>query len=164
MSSSTPVWMQFHHKSFGLCVMHKASCRWVRCRVGIALLKGQWEEAVRLIMQPSSHERADSEAAKKLYLDQGDILGALKAIPRHCVAESAILQVCRGQQGCMYVSWSSEHMMPKTASAVQSHVGRMLCGRVSMSFDTQSLVHAHLCDQGLHYPTCKSFHVMLQSV
>ena len=107
MSSSTPVWMQVHHKICGLCVMHKASCRWVRCRVGIALLKGQWEEAVRLIMQPSSHERADSEAAKKLYLDQGDILGALKAIPRHCVAESAILEVCRGQQACMYVSWSS---------------------------------------------------------
>ena len=62
-------------------------------RVGIALLKGQWEEAVRLIMQPSSHERADSAAAKQLFLNQADIPGALKAMPRHCVAECAILEV-----------------------------------------------------------------------
>ena len=45
-------------------------------------------------MQPSSHERADSEAAKRLYLEQGNVSGALRDMPRHCVAECAILEVC----------------------------------------------------------------------
>ena len=107
VADSTPVQMQWHPKISALWVTHKARQRWLQCRVGIALLKGQWEEAVRLIMQPSSHERADSQAAKKLYLEQGDIPGALKAIPRHCVAESAILEVRRCQQACVCASWSS---------------------------------------------------------
>lgn len=39
-------------------------------RVGAAMLKGEYEEAVRLIMQPHEGEREDSAAARNLYLQR----------------------------------------------------------------------------------------------
>ena len=41
------------------------------CRVGAALLRGQYEEAVQLIMQPRDGEREESAEARRLYLDKG---------------------------------------------------------------------------------------------
>lgn len=41
------------------------------CRVGAALLRGEYEEAVRLIMQPRDGEREETVEARRLYLDKG---------------------------------------------------------------------------------------------
>lgn len=63
------------------------------CRVGLLLLKGEWKEAVRLIMQPHEGERDDNDRARKAFLDEGDISGALKLMQRHLTAERSILEV-----------------------------------------------------------------------
>ena len=63
------------------------------CRVGLALIKGDWEAAVRLILAPSEHDKPEVVAARRTYLDQGDAATALHAMPRFCSAECAILQV-----------------------------------------------------------------------
>lgn len=57
------------------------------------LLKGEWKEAVRLIMQPHEGERDDNDRARKAYLEEGDISGALKLMQRHLTAERSILEV-----------------------------------------------------------------------
>ena len=67
---------------------------WRASRVGLALIKGDWEAAVRLILAFSNHEKLEVAAARKLYLEQGDAAGALRAMPRYCSAECAILEVC----------------------------------------------------------------------
>ena len=41
-------------------------------RVGAALLRGEYEAAVRLIMQPRDGEREETAEARKLYLQKGD--------------------------------------------------------------------------------------------
>ena len=62
------------------------------CSVGRELIKGNWKEAVRLLMSGHEGERADSAAARKLFLEDGDIAGALKQMPRHLTVERAILE------------------------------------------------------------------------
>ena len=57
------------------------------------MLKGDWREAVRLIMQPHESEKEDSAQARRLYLDGGDAEGALKAMPKYLAGERAILEV-----------------------------------------------------------------------
>ncbi|KAK9818577.1 hypothetical protein WJX74_001807 [Apatococcus lobatus] len=57
-------------------------------RIGAALLRGEWREAVWLIMQPD----ASNADACNLYLNDGNIEGALKQLPRHMVGERAILE------------------------------------------------------------------------
>jgi hypothetical protein len=41
--------------------------------VGAALLRGEWQAAVRLIMEAGQYERADAAGARQLYLRDGDI-------------------------------------------------------------------------------------------
>ena len=57
------------------------------------LLKGNWAEAVQLILAPHDDDREDNAAARKLYTEQGDVEGALRALPRHLTAERALLEV-----------------------------------------------------------------------
>ena len=42
-------------------------------RVGAAMLRGEYEQAVRLIMQPREGDREEGVEARRLYLDKGDI-------------------------------------------------------------------------------------------
>ena len=63
------------------------------CSVGRELIKGNWKEAVRLIMSGHEGERADSAQARKLFLDEDDVVGALQQMPRHMTVERAILEV-----------------------------------------------------------------------
>lgn len=60
--------------------------------VGRELIQGNWKEAVRLLMSGHEGERADSAAARQLFLEDGDIAGALKQMPRHLTVERAILE------------------------------------------------------------------------
>ena len=43
----------------------------VPCRVGVALLQGEYKEAVQLIMQPRDGEREETAEARRLYLETG---------------------------------------------------------------------------------------------
>ncbi|KAL0027136.1 hypothetical protein WJX79_009492 [Trebouxia sp. C0005] len=61
-------------------------------KVGAALLRGHYEEAVRLIMQPRDGEREETAEARRLYLEKGDVMGALYTMQRHLTAERAILE------------------------------------------------------------------------
>lgn len=81
-----------------LCVGHglpyTGSSSTVRCcSVGRELIKGNWKEAVRLLMSGHEGERADSAQARRLFLEDEDIAGALKQMPRHQTVERAILEV-----------------------------------------------------------------------
>ncbi|DBB03074.1 TPA: hypothetical protein ACH3X1_013389 [Trebouxia sp. C0004] len=61
-------------------------------KVGATLLRGRYEEAVRLIMQPRDGEREETAEARRLYLEKGDVTGALSKMQRHLTAERAILE------------------------------------------------------------------------
>lgn len=43
----------------------------VHCRVGVALLQGEYKQAVQLIMQPRDGEREETAEARRLYLETG---------------------------------------------------------------------------------------------
>ena len=73
--------------------------------LGAALLRGQWREAVRLLLTPRADcGKADQVEAARLYLEEGDVEGALALMPRYLVAEPAVLQVAGwgggGGQSC----------------------------------------------------------------
>ena len=69
------------------------------CSVGRELIKGNWKEAVRLLMSGHEGERADSAQARKLFLEGGDVAGALKQMPRHQTVERAILEASTSSRG-----------------------------------------------------------------
>ena len=73
-----------------------------RCSVGKELIKGNWKEAVRLLMSGHEGERADSAQARALFQD-GDVSGALKQMPRHQTVERAILEARSSFQGSVGV-------------------------------------------------------------
>ncbi|CAH8361602.1 unnamed protein product [Eruca vesicaria subsp. sativa] len=60
--------------------------------VGAALLKGEWKEAVDMILDPRETERNVVNEAREYYKETGDIDGTLRQLPRYLVAERAILQ------------------------------------------------------------------------
>ncbi|KAL4444565.1 hypothetical protein ABPG77_002382 [Micractinium sp. CCAP 211/92] len=62
-------------------------------RVGQALLRGRWCEAVRLLLTPRADcARADQAEACRLYLEEGDVDKALRLMPRFLVVEPTLLQ------------------------------------------------------------------------
>lgn len=60
--------------------------------VGKALLKGQWMDAIKLIVRPKEKERQESAEAKQYFLDTLDAKGALEKMPHFLVAERAMLE------------------------------------------------------------------------
>lgn len=59
--------------------------------MGIALLKGDWKSAARLILQPLPSDNESMTQAKKLYLE-GNIKGALDLLPSRSLPEKAVLE------------------------------------------------------------------------
>ncbi|CAI9102589.1 OLC1v1000881C1 [Oldenlandia corymbosa var. corymbosa] len=69
--------------------------------IGAALLRGEWKNAVSLILDPrvgdilymlSFLQRDDIKRVREHYKETGDVEGTLRQLPRHLVAEKAILQ------------------------------------------------------------------------
>ncbi|KAF9317316.1 multisubstrate pseudouridine synthase 7 [Podila horticola] len=60
-------------------------------QIGRAILRGEWSEAVDLIMKPRVGERADAEKARVHWDEKRDPQEALKMFPRMWVAETQIL-------------------------------------------------------------------------
>ncbi|TPX58945.1 hypothetical protein PhCBS80983_g02756 [Powellomyces hirtus] len=59
--------------------------------VGIAYLNGEFEKAVNYIMEPKDGDRQDVQEARLLWMTQKDAAGALKGLPKHCLAERSVL-------------------------------------------------------------------------
>lgn len=55
--------------------------------IGLALLKGDWKEASRLILSEKSGDSEDVIAARRAWNVDGDANEALKSIPKWAVAE-----------------------------------------------------------------------------
>ncbi|WKA03129.1 hypothetical protein VitviT2T_021258 [Vitis vinifera] len=67
--------------------------------IGAALLRGEWETAVSLILDPREGERDAIRKAREYYKESDDIEGTLRQFPRHLVAERAILQCLKKYPG-----------------------------------------------------------------
>ncbi|GLI60780.1 hypothetical protein VaNZ11_003012, partial [Volvox africanus] len=61
--------------------------------VGKALLRGEYEEAVRLVLTGRTDERADYAEARRLFSEMGDAKGALRRLPHFMLGERAVLAV-----------------------------------------------------------------------
>lgn len=60
--------------------------------IGATLLRGEWKTAVSLILDPREGERDVIRMAREYYKESNDIEGTLRQLPRHLVAERAVLQ------------------------------------------------------------------------
>lgn len=67
--------------------------------VGLAILKGEWQTAVSLILRTRPGEHPEVVAARKAWLEEGDLDKALELMPRRVVAERCILESYRKQGG-----------------------------------------------------------------
>ncbi|KAF1892198.1 hypothetical protein Lal_00036557 [Lupinus albus] len=65
--------------------------------IGAALLRGEWEVAVDLILDPRDGDILF--IARKYYKDSDDVEGTLKQLPRFLVAERAVLQSLKKSPG-----------------------------------------------------------------
>ncbi|CAH9068132.1 unnamed protein product [Cuscuta europaea] len=66
--------------------------------IGASLLRGEWKAAVNMILDPREGEKEAISAIREYYKESGDIDGTLRQMPRHMVAERAILQCLKKNQ------------------------------------------------------------------
>ncbi|TYG47018.1 hypothetical protein ES288_D11G304200v1 [Gossypium darwinii] len=67
--------------------------------IGATLLRGEWKAAASTILDPREGERNIISKAREYYKQTGDIDGTLKQLPRHLVAERAMLQCLKKSPG-----------------------------------------------------------------
>lgn len=67
--------------------------------VGATLLRGDWKAAVSMILDPREGEKDATRKMREYYKESGDIEGTLRQLPRHLVAERAILQCLKRNPG-----------------------------------------------------------------
>ncbi|XP_076899980.1 uncharacterized protein LOC143553990 [Bidens hawaiensis] len=67
--------------------------------IGAKLLRGEWKEAVDMILDPRDGERDDIRRIREYYKESEDIDGTLRQLPRFLVAEKAILQCLKKSPG-----------------------------------------------------------------
>jgi tRNA pseudouridine13 synthase len=67
--------------------------------IGLALLQSDWHKAVALILQPRHGEHPDVAAARKAWLNDGDLDKALELMPKRVIAERSILESYKKQGG-----------------------------------------------------------------
>ncbi|XP_065852993.1 multisubstrate pseudouridine synthase 7 [Euphorbia lathyris] len=60
--------------------------------IGAALLRGEWKNAVSMILDPREGERDAVKKAREYYIESNDIDGTLRQLPRYLIAERSILQ------------------------------------------------------------------------
>jgi tRNA(Glu) U13 pseudouridine synthase TruD len=96
--------------------------------IGLALLKSDWHLAVSLILRPRPGEHPDVLAARRAWLDDGDLDRALELFPRRVVAERCILESYKKQHGetrnalgalstvCMMTTMVARRLTPNAVS------------------------------------------------
>lgn len=67
--------------------------------IGLAILKSDWQCAIDLILSLRPGEHPEVEAARRAWLDDGDLDTALALMPRRVVAERCILESYKKQKG-----------------------------------------------------------------
>lgn len=67
--------------------------------IGLAILKSEWQNAVSLILRVRPGEHPEVVAARKAWLEDGDLDRALELMPRRVVAERCILESYKKQHG-----------------------------------------------------------------
>ncbi|KAG6647237.1 hypothetical protein CIPAW_07G064800 [Carya illinoinensis] len=67
--------------------------------IGATLLRGEWKTAISMILDPREGERNPIAKAREYYKESNDIEGTLRQLPRHLVAERAILQCLKKYPG-----------------------------------------------------------------
>jgi tRNA pseudouridine13 synthase len=67
--------------------------------IGLALLRSDWHLAVSLILRQRSGEHPDADAARRAWLEEGDLDKALRLMPRRIVAERCLLDSYKKQGG-----------------------------------------------------------------
>lgn len=87
-------------------------------RIGALLLKGEWKAAVDMIMGRLEGERSENDEARRLFLEEGDISGALKLMQRYLTAERALLEVSHLR---------SHAEKPSDSLPDYAHIGNDLC-------------------------------------
>ncbi|XP_011621650.1 multisubstrate pseudouridine synthase 7 isoform X1 [Amborella trichopoda] len=140
--------------------------------IGAALLRGEWEAAVDLILDPREGERIAIKEAREYYQESEDIDGSLRRLPRHLVAERSILQCLKRSPGnylqalksiprtlrLMYVHSYQSYLWNHAASSrVQKHgidkvvVGDLVyfkgIGPVTNTGDLQTECESNTCDE-----------------
>ncbi|KAA8536976.1 hypothetical protein F0562_029454 [Nyssa sinensis] len=60
--------------------------------IGASLLRGEWKTAVSMILDPREGEKDALRKVREYYKESDDIEGTLRQLPRHLVADRAILQ------------------------------------------------------------------------
>ncbi|KAM7508502.1 hypothetical protein LguiA_018955 [Lonicera macranthoides] len=68
-------------------------------RVGATLLRGEWKAAGDMILDPREGEKESIRTVREYYKESDDVDGTLKQLPRHLVAERAILQCLKKSPG-----------------------------------------------------------------
>ncbi len=97
-------------------------CTPAQCRIGQALLRGQWREAVRQLLTPRpDFTRPEQAEAARLYLEDGDIEGALARMPRFLVAEPTLLQVGDGGEAVRWLLWKTDGNASRATAAGGLH-------------------------------------------
>lgn len=67
--------------------------------IGATLFRGEWKAAVSMILDPREGEKDYIREVREYYKESDDIEGTLKQLPRHLVAERAILQCLKKSPG-----------------------------------------------------------------
>uniref|UniRef100_A0ACD5WGH3 Uncharacterized protein n=1 Tax=Avena sativa TaxID=4498 RepID=A0ACD5WGH3_AVESA len=107
--------------------------------IGAALLRGEWRNAVSLILDPREGECDDMNGVREHYKEHGDIDAAISNFPRRLIAERAILQRLKKYPGnylqalmaiprtlrLMYVHSYQSYLWNHAASM---RVGSYVCG------------------------------------
>lgn len=57
---------------------------------GLHILKREWSQAIDSILGLREHEHPDVVRGRLAWLDDGDVIEALRLMPRRCVTERAI--------------------------------------------------------------------------
>lgn len=90
--------------------------------LGAAVIRGEWDEAVRVLLAPNDRHPVEQARARELFAS-GDYSGALQAMPRNADAEcSALLALSRGAPPSEAIRSVSRSIKRIWISAFQSHV------------------------------------------
>ncbi|KZT20419.1 pseudouridine synthase, partial [Neolentinus lepideus HHB14362 ss-1] len=89
--------------------------------IGLALLQGAWQKAVSMILRERPGEHPDVVAARRAWLVDGDLAGALERMPRRVVAERCILESYRKMKGDTRNAFGALQTIPKNLRLMYVH-------------------------------------------
>ncbi|KAI0701819.1 pseudouridine synthase [Cytidiella melzeri] len=89
--------------------------------IGLAILKSDWQKAIALILCVRPGEHPEVVAARKAWLEDGDLDTALELMPRRVVAERCILESYKKQGGDTRNAMGSLSTIPRNLRLMYVH-------------------------------------------